>query len=81
MFIGDHHVNTEGKSREQIIELHFKEWELRQAKEREDRLAAEAKLAQNKADVTEKKPAAPEKPAQRVDHFAGFKKFLRKMHL
>ena len=78
MLFDRHYVKTDGKSTEQILDLIFKEREIRAAKEREDRAEAARKLAENKAEITAKKPAAPEK---RVDHFAGFKKFLRKMHL
>ncbi|HYD19373.1 MAG TPA: hypothetical protein VEF76_12930 [Patescibacteria group bacterium] len=61
MLLGNNHhfVNTEGKSVEQIIDLMFKEKEIREAKEREDRRQAAAEQLQKaKAEVTEKKPAA-----------------------
>lgn len=80
MLLGHHFVNTDGKSREEIVELRFKEWELRQAREREEREEAAKKLAENKGDVTAKKePPAPKPHA--APHFPDLKKLLGKLHL
>ena len=63
MLLGDNHhfVNTDGKSQQQIIDMIFKEKEIREAKEREDRRDAAEKLAKNKADVTMPKAQEPKK--------------------
>ncbi len=63
MLLDKHYVNTEGKSVEQILDIMFKEKEIREAKEREDRRAREAALQAVKAEVTEKKPAVTATPA------------------
>lgn len=56
MLLDKHYVNTEGKSVEQIIDIMFKEKEIREAKEREDRRAQAEALEKAKAEITEKKP-------------------------
>lgn len=46
-----------GKSIEEIVDLRFKEWEIRKAREREEREALQKAASENKADVTAPKPA------------------------
>lgn len=51
-----------GRSIEEIVELRFKEYEIRKQKEREDRDALIAAREQNKADLTAPKPATQPAP-------------------
>lgn len=61
VFDNHHSINTEGKSQAQIIELIFKEQELKDLKAAEDRKKAEEALKANKADVTAPAAAAVKK--------------------
>lgn len=61
VFDNHHSINTDGKSQQQIIELIFKEQELKDLKEAERRREAEAKLKENKAEVTAPVAAAVKK--------------------
>ncbi len=63
MLLDKHHINTDGKSVEQIIDIMFKEKEIREAKEREDRRTQAEALEKAKAEITEKKPAVTVTPA------------------
>jgi hypothetical protein len=76
MLLDRHYINTEGKSVEQIIDIMFKEKEIREAKEREDRAERERALLATKAEVTEKKPvvAASAAPAA-----SGFNRVIQKV--
>lgn len=82
MLLDRHYVNTEGKSVEQIIDIMFKEKEIREAKEREDRrLQAEAR-EKAKAEITEKKPAVTPAPAPAASGFNRVIQQVRKsLHL
>jgi len=65
VFDNRHTINTEHMTREQIIEARFKEYEIRQAKEREDRKAREAELQANKKEITA--PVAKEEPKAKTE--------------
>lgn len=82
MLLDRHYVNTEGKSVEQIIDIMFKEKEILEAKEREDRrLQAEAH-EKAKAEITEKKPAVAPAPAPAASGFNRVIQQVRKsLHL
>ena len=67
-----------GKSIEEIVDLRFKEYEMRKAREKreleEARAAAQARLKENKQDVT-----APK--AEKPPHVSVVAKVLHKLHL
>ncbi|MDF3025471.1 MAG: hypothetical protein K0R10_2832 [Alphaproteobacteria bacterium] len=82
MLLDKHYVNTEGKSVEQIIDIMFKEKEIREAKEREDRRAQAEALEKAKAEITEKKPAVTAAPAPAASGFNRVIQQVRKsLHL
>lgn len=76
MLLDRHYINTEGKSVEQIIDIMFKEKEIREAKEREDRAERERALQATKAEVTEKKPVVAASPAPAA---SGFNRVIQKV--
>jgi hypothetical protein len=63
-----------GKSIEEIVDLRFKEYEIRQAREREQLAALHKAQAENKQDVT-----APK--AEKPPHVSVVAKVLHKLHL
>jgi hypothetical protein len=69
-----------GKTIEEIVEIRFKEWEIRQAKEREEREALKRAIEANKADITQ--PAQPPAAAPAPNHptFVAVKNWLHKHH-
>lgn len=65
VFDNHHIIKTDGKTTEQIVDMRFKEYEIRQAKEREERMAREAELQANKKEITA--PVAKEEPKAKAE--------------
>lgn len=75
-----HYVSTEGKSIEEIVDLRFKEYEIRKRKEAEDRAALEAKLKENKTEMTSPKKEEPKKvELATVSHTTAFGRAVTKL--
>lgn len=75
-----HHINTEGKSVEQIVDIRFKEAEIRAAKEAEDRAELARKLAENKKDLVTPAKDEPKKvELATVPHPTGIGRLVSKV--
>ena len=70
------HTGFHGKSIEEVVDLRFKEYEMRQRKEKEERDALTKAREDNKADLTAKPAAAAPAPVQ----YHGIHKLLHKLH-
>jgi hypothetical protein len=78
LFENNHVVSTHGKSTQEIVDLRFKEWEIRQRKEADERAALAAKMQENKRDIITAPISAP---AAAHSIMPTVHKWLHKLHL